>query len=33
MELTAFGRDVKVVVRPVAKAKKTGGIRFRLEAA
>jgi predicted XRE-type DNA-binding protein len=25
MMLTAFGRDVQVVVRPAAKAKKTGG--------
>jgi predicted XRE-type DNA-binding protein len=33
MMLTAFGRDVEVVVRPAAKAKKTGGIRFRREAA
>jgi hypothetical protein len=31
--LTAFGRDVEVVVRPAAKAKKTGGIKFRREAA
>ena len=31
--LTAFGRDVDVVVRPAAGAKKTGGIRFRREAA
>lgn len=33
MMLTAFGRDVEVVVRPAAKAKKTGGIKFRREAA
>ena len=31
--LTAFGRDVEVVVRPAGRAKKTGGIRFRREAA
>ncbi len=31
--LTAFGRDVEVVVRPTARSKKTGGIRFRREAA
>jgi predicted XRE-type DNA-binding protein len=30
--LTAFGRDVDVVVRPAGRAKKTGGIRFRREA-
>jgi predicted XRE-type DNA-binding protein len=33
MMLTAFGRDVEMVVRPAAKAKKTGGIKFRREAA
>lgn len=31
--LTAFGRDVEVVVRPAGRAKKTGGIKFRREAA
>jgi predicted XRE-type DNA-binding protein len=31
--LTAFGRDVEVVVRPARRAKKTGGIRFRREVA
>ena len=31
--LTAFGRDVEVVVRPAGRAKKTGGISFRREAA
>ncbi len=31
--LTAFGRDVEVVVRPAGRSKKTGGIRFRREAA
>jgi predicted XRE-type DNA-binding protein len=31
--LTAFGRDVDVVVRPVGKSKKTGAIRFRRDAA
>ncbi len=33
MMLTAFGRDVEVVVRPAARSKKTGGIKFRREAA
>ncbi len=31
--LTSFGRDVEVVVRPAARARKTGGIKFRREAA
>jgi predicted XRE-type DNA-binding protein len=31
--LTAFGRDVEVVVRPAGRSKKTGGIKFRREAA
>jgi predicted XRE-type DNA-binding protein len=31
--LTAFGRDVDVVVRPAARSRKTGGIRFRRMAA
>ena len=31
--LTAFGRDVEVVVRPAAKPGKKGGMRFRREAA
>jgi predicted XRE-type DNA-binding protein len=31
--LTAFGRDVEVVVWPAGRSKKTGGIRFRREAA
>jgi predicted XRE-type DNA-binding protein len=30
--LTAFGRDVEVVVKPAAKSKKAGGIKFRSEA-
>jgi hypothetical protein len=33
MMITAFGRDVEVVVRPAARSKKTGGIKFRREAA
>jgi Helix-turn-helix domain len=33
MMLTAFGRDVEVVVRPAARSKKTSGIKFRREAA
>jgi Helix-turn-helix domain len=31
--LTAFGRDIEVVVRPAARSKKRGGIKFRREAA
>jgi predicted XRE-type DNA-binding protein len=31
--LTTFGRDVEVVVRPAARSRKTGGIKFRREAA
>ena len=31
--LTAFGRDVEVVVRPTPKSRKAGGITFRREAA
>jgi predicted XRE-type DNA-binding protein len=31
--LTAFGRDVEVVVRPAARSKKHGGIRFKRVAA
>jgi predicted XRE-type DNA-binding protein len=31
--LTAFGRDVEVVVRPTPKSRKEGGITFRREAA
>jgi predicted XRE-type DNA-binding protein len=31
--LTSFGRDVEVVVRPAARSRKTGGIKFRREAA
>lgn len=31
--LTAFGRDVDVVVRPAAKSRKQGGIRFKRAAA
>lgn len=31
--LTAFGRDVEVVVRPAPRSRKAGGIRFRSEAA
>jgi predicted XRE-type DNA-binding protein len=33
MMLTAFGRDVEVVVRPATRSRKTGGIKFRREAA
>ncbi len=29
--LTAFGRDVEVIVRPAGRTKKTGGIKFRRE--
>jgi predicted XRE-type DNA-binding protein len=31
--LNAFGRDVEVVVRPVPRSRKQGGITFRREAA
>jgi predicted XRE-type DNA-binding protein len=31
--LTAFGRDVEIVVRPASRSKKIGGIRLRREAA
>jgi predicted XRE-type DNA-binding protein len=31
--LTAFGRDVDVVVRPAAKSRKQGGIKFKRAAA
>jgi predicted XRE-type DNA-binding protein len=31
--LTAFGRDVKLIVRPAGRSKKTGGIKFRRDAA
>lgn len=31
--LTAFGRDVEVVVRPAPRSRKQGGIRFRRAAA
>ena len=31
--LTAFGRDIDVVVRPAPRSRKTGGIRFKREAA
>jgi predicted XRE-type DNA-binding protein len=31
--LTAFGRDVEVVVRPAARSKKHGGITFKRVAA
>jgi predicted XRE-type DNA-binding protein len=31
--LTTFGRDVEVVVRPAARSRKTGGIKFRREKA
>jgi predicted XRE-type DNA-binding protein len=31
--LTAFGRDIDVVVRPAPSSRKQGGIRFRREAA
>jgi predicted XRE-type DNA-binding protein len=31
--LTAFGRDIDVVVRPAPRSRKQGGIRFRREAA
>lgn len=31
--LTAFGRDVEVVVRPAPRSRKQGGIRFKIVAA
>ena len=31
--LTAFGRDIEIVVKPAKRSRKQGGIRFRREAA
>ena len=31
--LTAFGRDIEVVVRPAPRSRKTGGVRFKRAAA